>query len=538
MLKRMLKKLSVLCVLAAALSSCGPEFDDKPSTGYANGTAPSAPTGVAATVLSATSIRISWNTVSGVDGYIVYCSRSPNGEYLRLSNDFPKPGTSHDDDGCEPGDTWYYKVSAIKGSIANGYWESAKSSAVSATTSNTPGEGAQSTVPSIPTNVTATRLSANNVSVTWNAVSGATHYEVYWAYTASGEYTLDGTPTSASFTSTDWGADESGCFKVKAVNSAGSSGYSSIAFFGAYSSGSSAPSIPTGVTATAASSSSITVSWSAVSGATGYYVYRATSSSGSYSYRGASTSTSYTGTGLPANTTYYYKVSAYNDSGESGQSSYAYATTLSPTPSIPSAPTNVTATTASSSSITVSWSAVSGATIYYVYWATSSSGPYSSYAGYSESTSFIHTGLSANTTYYYKVLAYNSYGASEQSSYAYATTSSSTPAAPSTGSSLTQGYWTNGTISSSSSTQYYYFYATSGSSYTVKWNDSYEGDNTKTCDVKVSAYWYSNNTSIFSNEDHGYTNGKTFTASRTGYVMLKVEPYFSSDTGSFAIGYQ
>ncbi|MDR1215910.1 MAG: fibronectin type III domain-containing protein [Treponema sp.] len=532
MLKRMLKKLSVLCALVTALSGCSPDFDDKPSTGYANGSAPSAPTGLTATVLSATSVRISWNTVSGVDGYIVYCSRSLNGEYLRLSNDFPKPGTSHDDDGCEPGDTWYYKVSAIKGSIANGYWESAKSSAVSATTSNTPGEGSQSTVPSVPTGITATAVSSSSITVSWSAVSGATGYRIYWATSSSGSYSQKESVTSTSFTDTGLSANTPYYYKVSAYNSSGESGQSN--YYSATTSSStpsgSAPSVPTNVTATAVSSSSITVNWSSVSGATGYHIYWATSSSGSYSQKESVTSTSFTDTGLSANTPYYYKVSAYNDSGESEQSSYYSATTLSPTPSIPSAPTNVTATRLSANNVSVTWNPVSGATSYEVYWAYTASGEYT-LDGTATSTSFTSTDWGADESGYFKVKAVNGAGSSDYSSIASFGLYSS---APSTGSSLTQGDWTDGVISSGS--QYYYFYATSGVSYTVFWNDSYNGDYTKTCDIVVSAYWDSDNTNIF-NEDHGYI-GQTFTASRTGYVMLKVEPYFSGNTGTFAIKYQ
>ena len=86
---------------------------------------------------------------------------------------------------------------------------------------------------------------------------------------------------------------------------------------------------PTGVTATPASSISITVNWSPVTGATGYKVYRNTSSSGAYSHVGTLASTSYTDSGLSANTTYYYKVSATNSAGESAQSSPVSATTPS-----------------------------------------------------------------------------------------------------------------------------------------------------------------------------------------------------------------
>ncbi|MDR2743440.1 MAG: fibronectin type III domain-containing protein, partial [Treponema sp.] len=157
--------------------------------------------------------------------------------------------------------------------------------------------------------------------------------------------------------------------------------------------------VPLGVNAAAAGSSSITVSWKPVSGATYYNVYRSTSSEGEYSQVGNSTSsTSLTDTGLSANTTYYYKVSAFNDNGEGAQSSSFSTRTKLFTPS------NVIATAVSSSSITVSWDPVSGATYYKVYRSTSSEGEYSQVGSTSSPyTSYTDTGLSPNTTYYYKV---------------------------------------------------------------------------------------------------------------------------------------
>jgi hypothetical protein len=112
----------------------------------------------------------------------------------------------------------------------------------------------------------------------------------------------------------------------------------------------------------------------------------------------------------------------------------------------------------------------------------------------------------------------------------------STPLLP-TGTALTKGEWKNSTTSSGP--QYYYFYASSGTTYTVRWNDYYEGDRTKTADVKVSAYWYSDNSQILPAQDNGYTTGGLFTAAKTGYVMLKVERFSSSGSGSgtYAIQY-
>jgi chitodextrinase len=84
--------------------------------------------------------------------------------------------------------------------------------------------------------------------------------------------------------------------------------------------GSGIPNIPTGISASANSSSSITITWKNVSGASGYRIYCSSSSSGSFRQVGSTTSTSYTNTGLSANTTYYYKITAYNSKGESSQS--------------------------------------------------------------------------------------------------------------------------------------------------------------------------------------------------------------------------
>jgi hypothetical protein len=85
------------------------------------------------------------------------------------------------------------------------------------------------------------------------------------------------------------------------------------------------PSAPTGVSVTGGANQT-TVSWSAVSGATSYRVYRATTSGGPYTLVGSPTGTSFNDTGLACNTTYYYVVTAFA-SCESGNSSQGSATT-------------------------------------------------------------------------------------------------------------------------------------------------------------------------------------------------------------------
>ena len=88
----------------------------------------------------------------------------------------------------------------------------------------------------------------------------------------------------------------------------------------------SVPSAPTGLIA-AAGSSSISLSWSASSGATSYDIKRATVSGGPYTTIASSVAnTTYTDSSLTNDTTYYYVVSAVNSAGQSSNSSQASAT--------------------------------------------------------------------------------------------------------------------------------------------------------------------------------------------------------------------
>ncbi|HBL31792.1 MAG TPA: hypothetical protein DD490_33635 [Acidobacteria bacterium] len=87
------------------------------------------------------------------------------------------------------------------------------------------------------------------------------------------------------------------------------------------------PAAPTGLTATAASQTQVNLSWTAVSGATSYTIWRSTTSGGPYTSVGTSATTSFSNTGLSCNTTYYYVVTASNGSCSSGNSAQASATT-------------------------------------------------------------------------------------------------------------------------------------------------------------------------------------------------------------------
>jgi hypothetical protein len=180
-----------------------------------------------------------------------------------------------------------------------------------------------------------------------------------------------------------------------------------------------APPAPTGLTATAGSAS-VSLSWTASTGATSYNVYRGTTSGGEGATPIATgiTTTSYPDTGLTNGQEYFYEVAAVNSAGTSAMSNEASATPEAPAPP---APTGLTAT-AGTASVSLSWTASTGATSYNVYRGTTAGGESATpIATGITTTAYPDTGLTNGQIYYYEVAAVNSAGTSPMSNEASAT---------------------------------------------------------------------------------------------------------------------
>jgi len=193
------------------------------------------------------------------------------------------------------------------------------------------------------------------------------------------------------------------------------------------------PAVPGGLTATATSSSQINLSWTDNStDETGFKIERKTGATGSYSQiisLGANV-TSYSDTGLTPSTSYYYQVRAYNSNGDSTYSNEANATTLA---APPAAPGGLTATAVSTSQINLSWTDNSNnETGFKLERKVGATGSYTEVATLGANvTSYSNTGLSASTSYYYRIRATNATGDSAYSNEANATTfTPPPPAAP------------------------------------------------------------------------------------------------------------
>ena len=257
-------------------------------------------------------------------------------------------------------------------------------------------------VPSAPVVKIGNSAASGKPQLTWRAMYGATSYRIYRSTSRGSGYSLLGTTTATSYTNTGAKAGTTYYYRVKACNDAGLSPYSNVVS-GQVKSVTPKLSAPVVKIGHSAASGKPMLTWNAVSGATSYKVYRATSQNGTYSLLGTVTATSYTNTGAKAGTTYYYKVKAVNSAGESAYSN------------IVSGKTTVTTLTmghsASSGKPQLTWKAVSGAASYRVYRATTKNGAYS-VINTTKALTYTNVGAALGTTYYYKVEALNAAGKS------------------------------------------------------------------------------------------------------------------------------
>jgi len=386
---------------------------------------PVAPTALLAAGGSDSQINLSWaDDFNNELGFVVETAPSASGPWTVIASVGPNV-TTYMQSGLSALSTYFFRVHSY-----NNFGDSPYSNVAGGTTL----AGPDITAPSIPSGLTATAISSNKVNLSWaNATdsggSGLAGYQVYL------NGTQIATVTTASYSATGLSPNTSYCFTISASDNAGN-----ISVPGSQACATTlgvVPAAPSGLVALAVSSSQINLTWQDnSSNETGFMVQRASGSGGPWTQIGivGANVTSCAHTGLTASTTYFYRVCAYNGSGNSVYSSVTSASTpAAPDTTAPSVPAGVVASATSTSQVSVSWnvstdSGGSGLAGYHVY-------RDGTLVTTTTTTVFADGGLSTASLYCYTIVAYDNAGNnSSASSQACATTTSAAstdPAAPS-----------------------------------------------------------------------------------------------------------
>lgn len=263
---------------------------------------------------------------------------------------------------------------------------------------NLPAQQAAITAPAIPVNVSATVSSYNSVKITWSAVSGAEGYILERMQSGTDSTFVELTKiTGTEYPDTNIAVGKEYKYRVYAyvfdetsqvLKSAVSAEVSAKTTIGQ----------PQSLKAVQSSSTGVKLTWSGVTGAVKYNVYRA-KNDGTYKLIKTTESKNYKDTGLKTGTKYSYKITAVNGDYESGFSNKA---------SLYAAAAGVTKLKASSSvynKIDLSWKKASGATKYVVYRSTKEGSGYKKVKTVT-STKYTDT-VKTGVTYYYKIVSYS-----------------------------------------------------------------------------------------------------------------------------------
>jgi hypothetical protein len=239
---------------------------------------------------------------------------------------------------------------------------------------------ATGTTPATPTGTTpgstaspGPTTSSTTVGLSWSAVSGATSYGLAVRDLTTNTFAVDTTVSGTAHTAT-LSAGRQYRWDVRACNSAGCSAFSTDLYFQTPAATGTTPATPTGISPGSTTSpgptlgsTTVGLSWSAVSGATSYSLGVRSIATGVLVVDSIVNGTSFN-VGLAAATQYRWNVAACNSAGCSNFSPVLFfqtpgtvlvtPTSLSPGSTISPGPT------LGSSAVTVSWNASSGATSY------------------------------------------------------------------------------------------------------------------------------------------------------------------------------
>ncbi|WP_066020437.1 MULTISPECIES: fibronectin type III domain-containing protein [Clostridium] len=309
------------------------------------------PTSGVTAEVTGTSIKLSWNAITGATGYDV----EVDGTIIDNGNN-----TSYTSLQLIPGTTHVYRIRPKTADTLGNFSDSIIKTAIGV----------------IDVNGVTTEVTDTSIKLSWNAVAGATGYEVE----VDGNTIDNGSSTVYTAEKLETGTTHTYRIRAKNADTIGS-------FSGTITKTILATLSPVNIT-TEVTGTSIKLSWNAVTGATGYDV----EVNGNIIDNG--NNTSYELKDLPAGTTYKFRVRAKCANGEGKFSDIITKTTIG------AIDKNSITAKATDTTIKITWAAVTGATGYDVE-------VDGNVIDNGSSTSYVVTGLATGVTHTYRIRAKN-----------------------------------------------------------------------------------------------------------------------------------
>ena len=325
---------------------------------------------------AATGVLLSWNAVDGADSYTVYRKAGTTSGWSSIKT-VSGSETSFTDTSVISGNDYTYTVKASNAAGAGGFDKTGLS------------------IKYLAQPAVAAANKNGYVNITWNKITGANGYIVYGRAAGDTAWTrLATVKGNATVTYADKTAKSGIAYRytVRAYNGS----YRSSFCVGAVTRYLSQPTV-----SAANANGNVTVKWSWVTGAKGYYVYRKAGSATSWTKIATVTSAStYADKNVTSGTAYKYTVKAYNGAYSSTYCAGAVTRYLTAG--------KISSAVSGTTGITVKWGKVTGAQGYNLYRKVGT-GSWVKIAAVSGNTNVAYLDKSAvkGTTYTYCVRPYN-----------------------------------------------------------------------------------------------------------------------------------
>lgn len=315
-----------------------------------------APMRVQAKALETGGIQLTWDAVEDASGYRIYRWNQDAWELLHVVKHADK--TTYVDKTTTMQTEYTYMLRAY--TQTNGSIQlSAPSEEVKAMTAAVLGT---------PTMRAVTSSDPNSLTISWNAVGDASGYDVFRK--AEGESSWSKLAQTAGLYATSYVDHSVTCGKAYTYTVCAYRDADGKTVTGAYDAqgmtGRAVPAVPT-LRASSNSSTSISLSWTEVSGADGYHIYRRTDGSSAWVYLNSVSAgnTGYQDTGLTAGKRYEYAVAAYCTLPDGSQYIGDLSTPVSVMPKL--AAPSLKSVAMGKKGLVFQWNSVSGANGYIIY---------------------------------------------------------------------------------------------------------------------------------------------------------------------------